>query len=344
MQLKVVNYATGKTVTYDVEPEQTVGSLREQIKTRQDVPTWSSLLFTGKPLNDDQTLNHVSDVIMVYASNEAEPMEYDPARKPHDEPCTLEIVGGTRVDAERGLYWELAHGSKYKVRLFNAFYVKCEFALEIDGHRMGNWLVPPRTSVDLERSLRVAKQFTFLREKYAVENGGLAPRGTGIEANREQNGLVKATFTPHDLDSNHLEFESAELAERALEHLFAKHEYQGLNYKTFPRGIPDGALLTCSYPEPEEDCDEDAGCGLFDEGHTGSCDSANWARGATAFQERSAQTFGLVDRVPTDSSRRQVCMLRLVARKDEVINAAALDLSQCEPLKSASYPVAVDDA
>lgn len=53
--------ATGKTITLDVEPTETVYSVKEQIADKEKIPVnVQKLIFGGKALDDDKTLAEYS--------------------------------------------------------------------------------------------------------------------------------------------------------------------------------------------------------------------------------------------------------------------------------------------
>mmetsp|Transcript_22187 Transcript_22187/g.32285 ORF Transcript_22187/g.32285 Transcript_22187/m.32285 type:complete len:421 (+) Transcript_22187:409-1671(+) len=116
------------------------------------------------------------------------------------------------------IQYVLPHGSTYKVKLASPFSdSQCAAQLEIDGHRMGSWLLNANETAVIERPVKVAKKFTFYRTRLAVEASAaaiverkdssaltddqrralsLAPANTGIVGQRAENGLVKITYTP----------------------------------------------------------------------------------------------------------------------------------------------------
>ena len=54
---------------------------------------------------------------------------------------------------------------------------------------MGTWILHAMETIALERPARIAKRFTFYRV-------ATAPRETGIESGRIENGVIKCVFTP----------------------------------------------------------------------------------------------------------------------------------------------------
>lgn len=58
---------------------------------------------------------------------------------------------------------ELAHGTTYSIRLSNASPRRCDARVEIDGHLVGVWRVPPRSVIEVERPVNDTGRFTFYR-------------------------------------------------------------------------------------------------------------------------------------------------------------------------------------
>jgi hypothetical protein len=126
--------------------------------------------------------------------------------------CTAWVTPGRMVNVDRGVgnheyerFYEMEHGTQYKVHVKNGFTRRCEFDLWIDGYKMGTWLLKPGQEASLERPVSEARKFTFFRVKHAVEaevaehDTELARAGTGIKSGRDDNGLVVCKFTPEKL-------------------------------------------------------------------------------------------------------------------------------------------------
>jgi hypothetical protein len=81
----------------------------------------------------------------------------------------------------------LTHETEYAVCVVNRRHARVEASVEIDGKLVGKWLVPPRSSVQIERPVSVNKKFTFLKAS--------APEAkeAGIVEGDAFNGMIKVT-------------------------------------------------------------------------------------------------------------------------------------------------------
>lgn len=84
---------------------------------------------------------------------------------------------------------ELAHGATYSIRLSNASPRRCDARVEIDGHLVGVWRVPPRSVMEVERPLNDTGRFTF----YRLDS--LEARQLGLQ-DHEALGLITVMFFP----------------------------------------------------------------------------------------------------------------------------------------------------
>jgi hypothetical protein len=94
------------------------------------------------------------------------------------------------------------HGGRYQIQVKSGFDVRASVSVSVDGHPIGAWVLQARECFTIERPAAVASCFTFLQVSHAVAAGDkatvLSPAGTGIEADRDVNGLVECCFTPED--------------------------------------------------------------------------------------------------------------------------------------------------
>lgn len=84
---------------------------------------------------------------------------------------------------------ELAHGATYSIRLSNASPRRCDARVEIDGHLVGVWRVPPRSVIEVERPVNDTGRFTF----YRLDS--LEARQLGLQ-DHEALGLITVMFFP----------------------------------------------------------------------------------------------------------------------------------------------------
>jgi hypothetical protein len=125
-----------------------------------------------------------------------------------------------RLVEDGGVFYVLPHGTEYKIEATNPFSnLKATAEITVDGHVVGRWILQPNQSFAFDRPASVAKKFTFVRialakkadaalakkmqglslSKEEQEALKIAPADSGIQSGREQNGVVKITYTPEKM-------------------------------------------------------------------------------------------------------------------------------------------------
>lgn len=99
---------------------------------------------------------------------------------------SLEIPEG--IERNDG-YVELAHKSRYTIKLSNQSTKRCDVEVHIDGGRVGVWRVSEQSSIILERPVHDRGFFTFF------ESGSPEAVKSGISIN-DYTGLITAIFKP----------------------------------------------------------------------------------------------------------------------------------------------------
>jgi len=87
-------------------------------------------------------------------------------------------------------YYPVSHRATYKILLGNHSSRRADVDLYIDNEKVGTWRVPACDSILIERPVKSAKKFTFLREK------SLPAILSGIRSHDPSNGLIRAVFHP----------------------------------------------------------------------------------------------------------------------------------------------------
>jgi ubiquitin len=193
----------GKTRELDVESSDSIDSLEQKCHRLFD--GWTLLEASGQALR-----SHPECTI--------EPkLNADAGSKFNN----LRIVSNLGQEFRRledgGDFYVLPHGAEYKIAAKNPFEnLSATAEITVDGHSVGSWILKPSQSFAFERPISVAKKFTFIRTVLAKkadaalsrkieglvlseqdrEDMKQAPADSGIQSGREENGVVKITFTP----------------------------------------------------------------------------------------------------------------------------------------------------
>lgn len=93
---------------------------------------------------------------------------------------------------EQNGYVSLVNGEQYKLRLKNQDNRQCVCKVTIDGKVMGQFLVDPNRSVDLERPAHDSGKFTF----YTIDSKEGKQLGLATEVKPSELGLVSVDFVP----------------------------------------------------------------------------------------------------------------------------------------------------
>ena len=72
---------------------------------------------------------------------------------------------------------------------YSSLHAACNLDVFIDGNDVGGWVLNGKEEITIERPVQEVGKFTFYRVK-------LAPKDSGIESGRNENGLVRCVFTP----------------------------------------------------------------------------------------------------------------------------------------------------
>ncbi len=107
----------------------------------------------------------------------------------------LHIKGGQHYNNESaGEYVELTSGSSYALVIKNIHFHRCRCTIKIDGHVLfPGSIINPRQSVTIEGLCQRNGKFKF----FSIDH---APKGSGINKWKSENGLVEVTFTPERND------------------------------------------------------------------------------------------------------------------------------------------------
>jgi hypothetical protein len=217
-------------------------------------------------------------------------------------------------------YVSLQHKAEYKVKLVNTKSTNCDVQLYIDNDHIGTWRLKPYQTATIERPANVSRKFTFLKETSSEASS------TGIVAGSNNNGLVKAIFTPEKaydytlynecmMDSCNSSFESLPKKKSMLQSNFCNTD---MLYRNGLEKAPslDSYSSTNSVSERQ----------LY---RSGSVKPQSMSAGATSLGAHSGQTFTTVGALTSiDTANITTLNLRLVV--DDSWESAYV------PLKSAS--------
>jgi hypothetical protein len=102
---------------------------------------------------------------------------------------SVRVPEGTEVP---GGYVRMNHNTTFTIVLGNKRYEHASAVLYVDGERIGDFKVPAKSSIRLERPINKAKKFTFYKL------GTPEATKTGLDGSSPDLGLIRVVFTPEE--------------------------------------------------------------------------------------------------------------------------------------------------
>lgn len=98
--------------------------------------------------------------------------------------------GASKFKRDGHQYVALPNMSQYSIIIRNGHHTRCDAVVQVDGEKIGQWVVQAHSSITIDRPAGIARRFTFVDETSRVA------RTTGAVVGREMNGVVSVIFKP----------------------------------------------------------------------------------------------------------------------------------------------------